>query len=272
MSAGALGEHPAQHLAVHPVVLAGAAQAGQGAGGVRGDLRLGAEVYRARRGRRRRSPPGRGVLRSGGTPGSPAAPARRASVGTPATRTSGSTASANGAAPGCSRRRRTRSRSRWPGRPTGTASTRSTRGESHCASSHTCSRNRSAKVSLSGASNSIGLAGGSPSVSRARNSRLAPHPRRNRRTDSGPTEVDNVTSPTRFTASSTGHDPRPRPFIGMCGWRCVRWRWPCTRRGCSWGGGRGSCVLCRSAWWCVGRRVGRRFGHRAGRRRRRAWW
>src|SRR4051794_32035432 len=49
-------------------------------------------------------------------------------------------------------------------------------------------------------------------------------------------------------------------------------RRPCRPRGCSSGGGPGSCGRGRSAWWCVGRRDGRRSGHRGGRRRRRAWW
>jgi hypothetical protein len=41
-------------------------------------------------------------------------------------------------------------------------------------------------------------------------------------------------------------------------------RRPCRRRGCSWGAGRGSCGLGRSAWSFLGRRGGRRSARRAG--------
>ena len=43
----------------------------------------------------------------------------------------------------------------------------------------------------------------------------------------------------------------------------VRYRRPCRRRGCSWGGGRGSCEPGRSASWCEGQPGGRRSGRRA---------
>ncbi len=44
----------------------------------------------------------------------------------------------------------------------------------------------------------------------------------------------------------------------------VMFRRPCMPRGCSWGVGRGSCGLGRSAWWSWGRRGGRRSGRRGG--------
>ena len=37
-------------------------------------------------------------------------------------------------------------------------------------------------------------------------------------------------------------------------------RRPGRRPGCSWGGGRGCCGLCRSEWWCVGRVAGGDLG------------
>ena len=56
------------------------------------------------------------------------------------------------------------------------------------------------------------------------------------------------------------------PVIGRTAWpfRCRR---TCRRPRCSWGGGRGSCGLGRSASWSAGRRAGRRSGRRAGPRR-----
>jgi len=51
----------------------------------------------------------------------------------------------------------------------------------------------------------------------------------------------------------------------------VRCRRPCRRRGCSSGGGRGSCGPGRSASWCAGRRAGRRSGHPASPRPHPAW-
>ncbi len=51
--------------------------------------------------------------------------------------------------------------------------------------------------------------------------------------------------------------------------------WVLTPRqvgGCTWGGGRGSCGLGRSAWWFGGRLGGPRSGPRVSSRRRRAWW
>jgi hypothetical protein len=52
----------------------------------------------------------------------------------------------------------------------------------------------------------------------------------------------------------------------------VRCLTPCTPRGCSWGGGRGSCGRGRIASWSVGRRGGRRSVRLEGRRRRQASW
>ena len=47
---------------------------------------------------------------------------------------------------------------------------------------------------------------------------------------------------------------------------------PCRRRGCSSGGGRGSCGPGHSAWWCGGRHAERRSGRLVDPLQRRAWW
>ena len=54
--------------------------------------------------------------------------------------------------------------------------------------------------------------------------------------------------------------------------RGLRCRHTSRRPGCSSGGGRGSCGLGRTEWWCVGQRVALRSGRRAGPLQRRASW